>query len=85
MHAQVFNEGDSPFFEVNTSPHSESLAALGEEDAAESLMKYSVNGYTYCNLPGLTMNAGERYSLISAAPCCTVLGQSVSAVCLLLS
>jgi hypothetical protein len=75
---QVFNEANSPFYKANAAPHEKALAELGEEDAAESNMKYSVNGYVFCNTPGLNMTAGERWvqgqsatllHLVVAVPC----------------
>jgi hypothetical protein len=57
----VFNEANSPFYEANAAPHEAALAELGEEDAAESNMKYTVNGFIFCNTPGLNMTVGERW------------------------
>jgi hypothetical protein len=56
----VFNEANSPFYEANAAPHAQALAELGEEDSAASNMKFSVNGYMFCNIPGLNMTAGQR-------------------------
>jgi hypothetical protein len=56
----VFNEANSPFYEANAARHQQALAALSEEDAAASNMKFSVNGYVFCNIPGLNMTAGTR-------------------------
>lgn len=57
---KVFNEMNSPFYEANAKPRAKQLANMSEEDAAESNMKYSLNGYIYCNLPGLNMTVGEK-------------------------
>ncbi|KAF6265588.1 Cupredoxin [Scenedesmus sp. NREL 46B-D3] len=60
MMLQVFNEANSPFYEENANPHEEALAELDEVDAAESVMKYTINGYVFCNTPGLNMTVRER-------------------------
>lgn len=57
---QVFNEANSPFNEANTARAAKALAALNEEDRAESAKKYSINGYLFCNLPGLNMTVGDK-------------------------
>uniref|UniRef100_A0A383V6F7 Plastocyanin-like domain-containing protein n=1 Tax=Tetradesmus obliquus TaxID=3088 RepID=A0A383V6F7_TETOB len=60
MMLQVFNEANSPFYEANAKPHAKALAELSEEDAAESNMKYTVNGFVFCNIPGMNMTVGDR-------------------------
>ncbi|WIA14174.1 hypothetical protein OEZ85_002716 [Tetradesmus obliquus] len=60
MMLQVFNEANSPFYEANAKPHAKALAELSEEDAAESNMKYTVNGFVFCNTPGMNMTVGDR-------------------------
>lgn len=57
---QVYNEANSPFFEANQEAAAEALAELSEDAAAESNMMYSINGFIFCNLPGLNMTTGER-------------------------
>lgn len=64
---QVFNEADSPFAEVNNAAYAKALAALSEEDQAESAKKYSINGFLFCNLPGLNMTVGDRSVLLTRA------------------
>lgn len=67
-HAQVFNEMNSPFYEENASgAAAKRLANMSEADVAEANMKYSLNGFTYCNIPGLNMTAGER--CVAAVAC----------------
>jgi hypothetical protein len=56
----VFNEANSPFYEANAEPHAKALANMTEEDAAESNMKYTVNGFMFCNTPGMNMTVGDR-------------------------
>jgi hephaestin len=58
----VYNEANSPFYEANAEAAAEALAELSEDDAAESNMMYSINGYIFCNLPGLNMTTGERWA-----------------------
>jgi hypothetical protein len=67
---QVFNEANSHFYEANAAPHEKALAELGEADAAESNMKYTVNGYVFCNTPGLNMTVGERWAQARLQRCC---------------
>lgn len=58
---QVFNENNSPFYDANMAAASpKALAALSEDELLEANTKYSINGYLYCNLPGLDMGVGER-------------------------
>lgn len=56
----MFNENNSPFYQENAAPHTAALAKLNEADLAESNMMYSINGYIYCNLPGLNMTVGDK-------------------------
>lgn len=56
----MFNEAASPFYEANSAAAADALAELSEEDKAESDKKYSINGFIFCNLPGLNMTVGDR-------------------------
>lgn len=56
----MFNEEKSPFYEANSVGAAAALAELSEDDRMEGNMKYSINGYIYCNLPGLNMTTGQR-------------------------
>eukprot|EP00775_Hariotina_reticulata_P011260 gene11260-11409_t len=60
MMLQVFNEKNSPFYESNSANAAKQLANMSETDVDESNLKYTVNGYIYCNLPGLNMTVGDR-------------------------
>ncbi|GBF99637.1 multicopper ferroxidase [Raphidocelis subcapitata] len=58
---QVFNENNSPFYEENmAAADPAALAGLSEDDLMESNTKYTVNGFLWCNLPGLNMTVGDR-------------------------
>jgi hypothetical protein len=57
----VFNENNSPFIQDNlkTAPKA-NLAALSEDDLLEANTKYSINGYLWCNDPGMNFTVGEK-------------------------
>jgi hypothetical protein len=55
----VFSEESSPFYEANAA--AAELGQLDEDDRLEGNRKYSINGYLYCNIPGLNMTMGERW------------------------
>ena len=58
---QVFNENSSPFYDDNmAAADAKALQALSPDDLQEANTKYSINGYLWCNMPGLTMRVGER-------------------------
>lgn len=58
----MFDESKSPFYEANSaSPAAAAaLAEMSEDDQGESAKKMSINGYIYCNLPGLNMTVGDK-------------------------
>lgn len=62
---QVYNEHASPFYEANSEPEAAAaaLAELSEDEQAESNKMYSINGFIYCNLPGLNMTTGQRCAI----------------------
>jgi hypothetical protein len=57
---QVFNEDNSPFAEANTAGATKALAALSEEERVQAAKKHSINGFLFCNQPGLNMTVGDR-------------------------
>eukprot|EP00879_Flechtneria_rotunda_P000261 GHRR01000344.1.p1 GENE.GHRR01000344.1~~GHRR01000344.1.p1 ORF type:complete len:1159 (+),score=375.53 GHRR01000344.1:116-3592(+) len=57
---QVYNEQNSPFWEFNSQAHADKLANMTEEDLFEANRKFSINGFLYCNMPGLNMTVGEK-------------------------
>jgi hypothetical protein len=57
---QSTDEAASPFFEENSAPFAEVLANMTEDEVLASAKKHALNGYTYCNLPGLNMTVGDR-------------------------
>ena len=58
---QIFNENVSPFYEENLGSRTYSSVGLDSEQALEeSLMKHTVNGYIFCNVPGINMTLGEN-------------------------
>lgn len=57
----MFNENNSPFYEDNmAAADPAALKELSEDDLLEANTKYSINGYLWCNLPGLDMAVGEK-------------------------
>jgi hypothetical protein len=69
----VFNEKNSPFYESNSASAVQQLANMTEEDADESNLKYTINGYIYCNLPGLNMTVGDRSAQCRCHVACLLL------------
>lgn len=63
----MYNEQASPFYEANSQAAAAALAELSEDDQAEANKKYSINGFIYCNLPGLNMTTGQRCAATTAA------------------
>lgn len=71
----VMNEGVSFMLDTNINTYlpalssSQELAAqlLDDEEFQESNLMHSINGYVYCNLPGLNWQVGERVRLYVAA------------------
>ena len=57
---QSTDEAASPFYEENAAPFAEVLANMSETEVLDSAKKHSLNGYTFCNLPGLNMTVGDR-------------------------
>lgn len=57
---QVIDEGSSPYLDTNLA--NRTAAQLGVTDAglAESFLKHAINGYIFCNAPGMVMTQGER-------------------------
>ncbi|KAL4440358.1 hypothetical protein ABPG75_003359 [Micractinium tetrahymenae] len=57
---QIIDEGTSPFLDANLA--NRTAAQLGVTDAglAESFLKHAINGYIFCNAPGMVMTQGER-------------------------
>lgn len=60
----VFDENASRYLEHNvnqfTGKPKKTMKNLDDPDFIESNMMGAINGYVYGNLPGLTMNSGER-------------------------
>lgn len=57
---QVFNEGASPYYEANAAAAADALAEMTENDRVEANKKYSINGFLFCNVPGMNMTVGDR-------------------------
>jgi len=57
---QVFNEEASPYYEANAAAAADALAEMTEEDRTEANKKYSINGFLFCNVPGMNMTVGDR-------------------------
>jgi FtsP/CotA-like multicopper oxidase with cupredoxin domain len=58
----VFDENRSPYLDQNIETYTRqpSTADPDDEEFNESNLMHSVNGFVFGNLPGLTMNKGER-------------------------
>jgi hypothetical protein len=60
-HPQVFNENDSPFYDDNMAAAPKAaLEGLSPDDLIEANKKYSINGYLWCNAPGMALKTGDR-------------------------
>ncbi|KAL4429029.1 hypothetical protein ABPG77_006068 [Micractinium sp. CCAP 211/92] len=57
---QIIDEGSSPYLDTNLA--NRTAAQLGVTDAGlvESFLKHGINGYLFCNAPGMVMTQGER-------------------------
>ncbi|KAL4520840.1 hypothetical protein Ndes2437A_g04801 [Nannochloris sp. 'desiccata'] len=65
---QILDENVSPFYDVNLGYHTfESLGLESEYAVEESLLKHAINGYVFCNIPGLNMTQNEQVRWHSAA------------------
>jgi hephaestin len=59
----VFNENKSPYYDENMAAAPlEALQALSEDDLLEANTKYSINGFLWCNTPGMNFRIGERWA-----------------------
>jgi FtsP/CotA-like multicopper oxidase with cupredoxin domain len=58
----VFDENTSPYLDYNIQHFTGRPETVNpeDEDFVESNLMHTINGYVYGNLPGLTMNRGER-------------------------
>jgi FtsP/CotA-like multicopper oxidase with cupredoxin domain len=65
---QIQNENVSPYYDVNLGNKTyESLGLESEYALEESLLKHVINGYVFCNAPGLNMTQNEKVRWHSAA------------------
>ena len=58
----VIDENQSPYLQANIDKFAGDPDSVDpeDEDFQESNLMHSINGYVYGNVPGLTMNRGER-------------------------
>ena len=56
---QVIDEGASPLLAQNMQGRTAQDLGINEEQLQESLQKHVVNGYVFCNLPGLNITQGD--------------------------
>src|SRR5207237_756298 len=58
----VFDENTSTYLDVNIKKYAGNPASVNPDDDGfiESNKMHSINGYSYGNLPGLTMRVGQR-------------------------
>lgn len=64
----ILDENVSPYYETNLQIYNNSaVAQLQDSDLHESLLKHSINGLVFCNVPALEMTIGEavRWHLAS--------------------
>ena len=56
------NENSSPLLQQTLSAlnASDDSMGLGHEEFEESNMMHGINGFVFCNLPGLNAGQGER-------------------------
>lgn len=59
---QVWNENLSPYLQDNIDAFAGDPSSVDpeDEDFQESNLMHAINGYVYGNMPGLTMQAGQR-------------------------
>jgi hypothetical protein len=76
---QIIKEGASPYNELNLGNRTlEELDLADEAELEESGLKHAVNGYVYCNLPGIDLVQGTKYVLCAAVAvtsACPVVGK----------
>ena len=58
----VMDENQSPYLQANIDKFAGDPGSVNpdDEDFQESNLMHSINGYVYGNLPGLTMNRGDK-------------------------
>jgi FtsP/CotA-like multicopper oxidase with cupredoxin domain len=56
----VYNEGASALAAENVAANQKKLANMTEDEVAATQLKHTINGYVYCNIPGLNMTTGQR-------------------------
>lgn len=65
---QILDENVSPYFNENMGNNTyEDLGLESKAALEESLLKHSINGYVFCNIPALNMTQGEHVRWHSAA------------------
>ena len=57
---QIIDEYASPYFEENLGGRDAASLGVSETELEESLLKHAINGYVFCNGPGLNMTQGEK-------------------------
>ncbi|KAI3431459.1 hypothetical protein D9Q98_004511 [Chlorella vulgaris] len=56
---QVLDENSSPFFDTNLGNRTALSLGVTDDGLVEGNLKHGINGYLYCNAPGLMMTQGE--------------------------
>ncbi|PSC72045.1 multicopper ferroxidase [Micractinium conductrix] len=57
---QILNEAASPFLDANLANRTAVEMGVTDAGLAESHLKHAINGYVFCNTPGMVMNQTER-------------------------
>lgn len=57
---QILDENSSPLLDANLAGRTAADLGVTEDGFAEANLKHAVNGFIYCNTPGLEMTQGER-------------------------
>ncbi len=56
----VTDENDTYYLDKNIKKYTQGVDDIEDDDFYESNLMHGMNGYVYANLPGLTMNNGEK-------------------------
>ena len=57
---QVLDENASPFLEANLANRTAAQMGVTEAGLAEGNLMHAINGYVFCNTPGMEMTQGQQ-------------------------
>jgi hephaestin len=75
------DENSSPLLDANLAGRTAAQLGVTEDGFAEANLKHAINGFVYCNTPGLEMMQGER--CVCERPCAGALPAALPASCAL--